>query len=106
MLIADRACLMRFQRRVVQQFWTRLHRKLPPTLLHRIAWDDAAQTLVRMRNLNIIGDLLIHDDDDAGGSDVADVRASYVNIGRCVTRYGWLRQMESRPGDAARTCSP
>ena len=36
-------------------------------LLHRIAWDDAAQTLVRMRNLNIIGDLLIHDDDDAGG---------------------------------------
>ena len=36
-------------------------------LLHRIAWDEAAQTLVRMRNLNIIGDLLIHDDDDAGG---------------------------------------
>ena len=36
-------------------------------LLHRIAWDDAAQTLVRMRNLNVIGDLLIHDDDDAGG---------------------------------------
>ncbi len=36
-------------------------------LLHRIAWDDAAQTLVRMRSLNIIGDLLIHDDDDAGG---------------------------------------
>ena len=36
-------------------------------LLHRIAWDDAAQTLVRMRNFNVIGDLLIHDDDDAGG---------------------------------------
>ena len=36
-------------------------------LLHRIAWDEAAQTLVRMRNLNVIGDLLIHDDDDAGG---------------------------------------
>ena len=36
-------------------------------LLHRIAWDDAAQTLVRMRNLNVIGDLLLHDDDDAGG---------------------------------------
>ena len=36
-------------------------------LLHRIAWDEAAQTLVRMRNVNVIGDLLIHDDDDAGG---------------------------------------
>ena len=36
-------------------------------LLHRIAWDDAAQTLVRMRNPNVIGDLLLHDDDDAGG---------------------------------------
>ena len=36
-------------------------------LLHRIAWDDVAQTLVRMRNLNVIGDLLLHDDDDAGG---------------------------------------
>ena len=36
-------------------------------LLHRIAWDDAAQTLVRMRNLNVISDLLIHDDDEAGG---------------------------------------
>lgn len=36
-------------------------------LLHRIAWDEAAQTLVRMRSLNVIGDLLVHDDDDAGG---------------------------------------
>ncbi len=36
-------------------------------LLHRIAWDEAAQTLVRMRNFNVIGDLLVHDDDDAGG---------------------------------------
>ena len=36
-------------------------------LLHRIAWDDAAQTLVKMRNINVVGDLLLHDDDDAGG---------------------------------------
>lgn len=36
-------------------------------LLHRIAWDEAAHTLVRMRNFNVIGDLLVHDDDDAGG---------------------------------------
>ncbi len=36
-------------------------------LLHRIAWDEAANTLVRMRSLHVISDLLLHDDDDAGG---------------------------------------
>ena len=36
-------------------------------LLHRIDWDEAAQTLVRMRNVTVVGDLLAHDDDDAGG---------------------------------------
>ena len=43
------------------------HPEVATDLLHRIAWDDAAHTLVRMRNLNVVGDLLIHDDDDAGG---------------------------------------
>ena len=36
-------------------------------LLHKIAWSEATQTLMQMQTLNVVGDLLIHADDDAGG---------------------------------------
>lgn len=46
-------------------------------LLHGIDWDEAQRTLARMSDLETIGDLLIHADDDAGGlmsPDFASVR--------------------------------
>ncbi len=36
-------------------------------VLRRIDWEEARKTLTRMRDLNVVGDLLIHADDDAGG---------------------------------------
>ena len=36
-------------------------------LLHRFDWEEASQILARMSTMDVVGELLIHQDDDAGG---------------------------------------
>lgn len=36
-------------------------------LLHGIGWEEASRTLTKMSGMRVMGDLLIHEDDDAGG---------------------------------------
>ena len=36
-------------------------------LLHSIGWEEASRTLTKMSGMRDMGDLLIHEDDDAGG---------------------------------------